>query len=151
MSTQFDDALAELDRRLEQSGIHARVYVRDGMTAIMVHPDGDTTATIDQALEDETGVVGEMAAEIGSERGLPEDWLRRVGTKRLDVSAKRRMTIRERMLHFVLRLAAGLAERCVTIARQPDAIKIKKRGALVGIRMCRVVVKLARRFFVVRN
>lgn len=90
MPTQFDDALAELNRRLEQRGIHARVYVHDGMTAVMIHRDEDTTAPIDQAHEEEPEDIGEMAAQIAKERDLPEDWLSRLGTELPTVCAAER-------------------------------------------------------------
>ncbi|WP_420621192.1 hypothetical protein [Candidatus Poriferisodalis sp.] len=81
MSAQIDDALAELNDRLAERGIHAPIYVHDGMTAVMVHRDGDMPAMFDRALEDGPEVVGELTAQIGRERGLPEDWLSRVGTE----------------------------------------------------------------------
>lgn len=46
---------------------------------IMVWREGDTTSTIDDALRDGPGIVGEIAAEIARERGLPEDWLTQIG------------------------------------------------------------------------
>ena len=140
------DALTELNARIAQQGVRARVYVHQGMTAVMVHRDGDTAATIDQALEDGPEVVGELAAEIASELGLPEDWLNRLGSEAPAVSAPHRLTIRERSLHRVLRTAARLAERCVTVARQPDAYRLKKRVAFAGVRVCRAIVSLSKRF-----
>ena len=51
------EALTELGTRLEQQGIHARVWVHDGMTVAMTHRDGDTTATVDEALVDGTNLI----------------------------------------------------------------------------------------------
>lgn len=49
------------------------------MMEIMVWQEGDTESTIDDALRDGPGVVGEIAAEIAAERGLPADWLKQLG------------------------------------------------------------------------
>ena len=49
------------------------------MMVIMAWREGDTTSTIDDALEDGPAIVGEIAAEIADERGLPEDWLKQIG------------------------------------------------------------------------
>lgn len=49
------------------------------MMEVMVWREGDTTSTIDDALRDGPGVVGEIAAEIAAERGLPADWLSQLG------------------------------------------------------------------------
>ena len=95
MPSPTDEALAELNARLEQQGIHARVYVHDGMTAVMIHRDRDTTATIDEAFEDGPEVVGELAAQIAKERSLPADWLSRFGIEPPAVSTQSRLTIRE--------------------------------------------------------
>ena len=49
------------------------------MMAVMAWQEGDTTSTIDDALRDEPKIVGEIAAEIADERGLPRDWLAQLG------------------------------------------------------------------------
>ncbi|WP_420446783.1 hypothetical protein [Candidatus Poriferisodalis sp.] len=98
----MDEALAELNGRLAGRGIHARVYVHDGMTAVMIHRDGDTAATVDEALEDGPDVVGELAAQIAAERDLPEDWLSRLGAEPPRANARRRLTICERSLQLAL-------------------------------------------------
>ncbi|WP_423918574.1 hypothetical protein [Candidatus Poriferisodalis sp.] len=49
------------------------------MTVIMAWREGDTTSTIDDVLRDEPAIVGEIAAEVAAERGLPPDWLSRIG------------------------------------------------------------------------
>ena len=121
------------------------------MTAVMIHRDGDTTAAIGQALEDGPEVVGELAGQIARVMDLPNEWLSRFGIEPPAVSTQSRLTIRERSLRLVLQSAARLAERCVAAARQPDASRFKKRCALAGIRMCQVVVKLARWFLAVRD
>lgn len=46
---------------------------------IMAWCEGDTESTIDDALRDGPGIVGEIAAEIAAERGLPADWLAQLG------------------------------------------------------------------------
>ncbi len=125
--------------------MHARVYVHDGMTAAMVHRDGNTQATIDQALDEGPEIVAALAAEIAGERGLPDHWLGRLGAEPPTVSTQRRMTIRERSLQIFLRTSARLAERCVAVARQPHANMLKKRIALAGIRIVGLAVKLVRR------
>ena len=47
--------------------------------AITTWRQGDTSSTIDDALWDGPEIVGETAAEIARERGLPEDWLKQLG------------------------------------------------------------------------
>lgn len=128
------DAFAEFNERFDQRGIRARIYVHQGMTAIMVHRDGDADSTIDKALAEGPDIVGQIAAHITEERQLPDDWLNRIATETPTVPAKLEFTIRERLLRRVLETAVGLAERCVAVARQPDASKLKKRCALVGIK-----------------
>ena len=136
----MDEALAELNARLVERGIHARVYVHDGMTAVMIHRDGDATATVDEALEEGPEVVEKLAAQIAAERDLPEDWLSRLEAEPPKANA-RRLTICERSLQLALGAAARLAERCVRVARAPHATKPKKRLALAGIRTARLFVK----------
>ncbi|WP_423923762.1 hypothetical protein [Candidatus Poriferisodalis sp.] len=46
---------------------------------ILAWREGDTTATIDDALRDGPRIVGEIAAEVAEERGVPADWLSRIG------------------------------------------------------------------------
>ena len=79
LDPEITAALTELASRLEQRGLRAEVYVHDGMTVTMTHRDGDTTSTIDDALRDGPGIVGEIAADIAVERGLPADWLKQIG------------------------------------------------------------------------
>ena len=146
MPTPFDDALAELATRLEQQGIHARVYVHDGMMSAMTHRDGDTTATIDGALVDGTEIIEGLATEIADDRGLPDDWLAHLGDEAPHLPRNRLATLRERAICVVVRTPARLATRCVGIARQPYASMLKKRLALAGIRVSACVVKVARRF-----
>lgn len=50
------------------------------MMEIMVWREGDTVSTIDDALHDGPRIVGEIAAEIAAERGLPADWLKQLGS-----------------------------------------------------------------------
>ena len=145
MPTPTDEALTELAARLEQRSLHARVYMHGEMTAVMVHETDDATSTIDDALDEGTGVVGELAAEIGSERGLRDDWLSQIGDDPPTVPQARRMTIRERSLHIVLHASARLAGRCAAAARQPRASVLKKRCALAGIKSIGTAVRLARR------
>ena len=45
---------------------------------IMVWQEGDTTSTIDDAIRDGPRIVGEIAAEVADERGLPRDWLTQI-------------------------------------------------------------------------
>ena len=71
------DALSDLDSRLEQRGWHARIWVNGDMTAVLVHRDGDTEATVDSAIADGRKLLDELAAEIAAERGLSADWLDR--------------------------------------------------------------------------
>ena len=49
------------------------------MTVTMTYRDGDATSTIDDALREGPRIVGEIAAEIAAERGLPRDWLTQIG------------------------------------------------------------------------
>ena len=49
------------------------------VTVVMTWRQGDTTSTIDTALRDGPGIVGEIAAEIADERGIPRDWLTQIG------------------------------------------------------------------------
>ena len=79
MSSPIDEALPELNARLEQQGIRARIWMHDGMTAVMIHRDGDTAATVDGALDEGPERVGELANEIARERDLPVDWLSLAG------------------------------------------------------------------------
>ena len=145
MQTPTDEALTELAARREHQGVFARVYVHDGMNTVMIHRDGDTTATVDEALEEGPALVGELATQIAEKRNLPEDWLSLVGSELPAASAHRRPTVRERMLQRVLHTAARLAERCMTVARQPDANTLKKRCALAVVRIVGFAVELARR------
>ena len=62
------EALTELASRLEQQGIHARVWVHDGLTVALTHRHGDTEATIEEALREGTEVVRGIAAELAVER-----------------------------------------------------------------------------------
>ena len=52
---------------------------RGPMMAIMAWREGDTTSAVDSALWDGPEIVGEIAAEIAAERGLPRDWLTQIG------------------------------------------------------------------------
>ena len=72
------EALTELATRLGQQGVSAKVYVHDGMMTAMTHRDGDTEATVDDALGEVKELVEERTAQIATERGLPEDWLSRL-------------------------------------------------------------------------
>lgn len=54
-------------------------YALGPMMEIMVWREGDTESTIDDALRDGPHIVGEIAAEIAAERGLPADWLAQLG------------------------------------------------------------------------
>lgn len=74
--------------------------------------------------------VSEIAAEIVDERGVQRDWLKQFGTMPRSETAMHRMAIRERLLRRVLGAVTGLAERCVAVARRPDAGKLKGRCAL---------------------
>ena len=47
--------------------------------AITTWRQGDTSFTIDDALRNGPEIVGEIAAEIARERGLPEGWLKQLG------------------------------------------------------------------------
>ena len=49
------------------------------VTVIMAWRQGDTTSTIDDGMRDGPRIVGEIAAEIAAERGLPRDWLTQIG------------------------------------------------------------------------
>ena len=145
MSSPTDEALAEFNARLAERGIRARVDVHDGMTAVMIHRDGDTTAMIDGALGEGPEVVGQMVAQIARERNLPAGWLSRVGAEPPTESAQHWLTSGERSLQIVSRMVAQLAERCVTVARRPDASKIEKRIAISGVNAAKLIVKLARK------
>ncbi|MYG87318.1 MAG: hypothetical protein F4190_02150 [Acidimicrobiales bacterium] len=131
MPTPFDDALAELDLRLAARGLRARICVHGGMTAIMVHRDGGTEATIDQALAEGPGVVGPIAAEIARQRGLPADWLSRL-TKPVTVGDRLAAAQRLAMAAF-LKCAARVASRCNAVAQRPDGSRLSKPLALLGI------------------
>ena len=54
-------------------------YALGPMMATMTWREGDTSSTIDDALRDGPGIVGELAVEIADERGLPRDWLAQLG------------------------------------------------------------------------
>ncbi|WP_419921930.1 hypothetical protein [Candidatus Poriferisodalis sp.] len=139
------EALTELAARLAQHGTHAKVWVHDGMTVAMTHRESDATATIDDALVDGTELVEEMAAEIAAERRLPPDWLGWLIIEDQPPPRSRLATMCERSLLIVVRTAARLAARCVGVARQAQASRLKKRWALAGIRIAYLVVKLARK------
>ena len=141
LDPEIAEALTELAKRLDQQKIHARVYAHDGMTAVMIHRDGDATATVDEALGEGPEVVEKLAAQIAAERDLPDDWLSRLEAEPPRANARRRLTICERSLQLALGAAARLAERCVRVARAPHATKPKKRLALAGIRTARLFVK----------
>ena len=49
------------------------------VTVIMAWRQGDTTSTIDDGMRDGPAIVGEIAAEVADERGLPRDWLKHLG------------------------------------------------------------------------
>ena len=49
------------------------------MMAIMAWREGDIESMIDDALRDGPAIVGEIAAEVAEERGLPRDWLKQLG------------------------------------------------------------------------
>ena len=49
------------------------------MMVILAWREGDTTSTIDDAMRDGPRIVGEIAAEVAAERGLPADWLVQFG------------------------------------------------------------------------
>ena len=53
-------------------------YALGPMMAIMAWREGDTTSTIDDAMRDGPAIVGEIAAEIADERGIPRDWLKQL-------------------------------------------------------------------------
>ena len=71
LDPKITEALTELATRLERQGVTAKVYVHDGMMSALTHWDGDTSATIDDALVDGTNLIEELAAEIAAEQGLP--------------------------------------------------------------------------------
>ena len=119
--------------------------MHDGMMSTMTHRDGDTTATIDDALVDGTNLIEELAAEIAAERRLPPDWQGRLIIEDQPPPRSRLATMCERSLLIVVRTAARLAARCVGVARQAQASRFKKRWALAGIRIAYLVVKLARK------
>ena len=81
LDPEITAALAELASRLEQQGVTSKVYAHDGMMSAMAHRDGDTAATVGEALA-EASVVEAIAAEIATERGLPAEWLSQLGDDR---------------------------------------------------------------------
>ena len=58
--------------------------------------EGDTQTTIDDALEDGPEIVGEIAAEIADERGLPRDWLAHIGNALEPPPQHTPLSVRER-------------------------------------------------------
>ena len=129
----------------KRRGIRARVYVHEGTTAVMIHRDGDTEATIDEALEEGPEIVGEMAAEIADERGSPGDWLPRLGDDSGPNPQGRLAMVRERAIFAVVKTATRIATRCVEAVCPPIATRIRKCLALTGIRSVSCIVTAVRR------
>ena len=145
MSTSTDEALTDLAHRLEQRGIRARVWEHDGMTVAMTHREGDTTATIDEALVDGTNLIEDLAAEIAAEQGLPPDWLGRVAAEGPPTHPGRLATAYEYSLSIAVRHATRLADASLRTARHPSAGWLRKHLALAGIKTAGLAVKLVRR------
>lgn len=80
------------------------------MMVIMAWQEGDTESTIDDALLDGPGIVGEIAADIAEDRKLPDGGLSQIGTEPPAAPTQRRAMIRDRSLHLFLRAAVRLAE-----------------------------------------
>lgn len=73
-AAEVTDLLAQLNRRLEQRGVAASIFVVGGAAVAATGVRGDRlTADID-AITGEQAVLEEAAA-IAVERGLPENWL----------------------------------------------------------------------------
>ena len=141
------EALSDLNSRLEQRGWHARIWVHGDMTAVMVHREGDTEATVDSAIADGRKVLDELAAEIAAERGLPAGWLDRFGSYVVpepQPPSEDDLTIRQRIVVAVLRLVVRASVRCVAVAKEPDAGRIRKRCALARLGLCRAVLFVLR-------
>ena len=111
----------ELARRLERQGIDAKVWVHDEMMNAMTHRDGDTTAMIEDALNDGTNLVGELAAEIARDYGLSQDWLAQLERDEPQPTHSRCPSVYERILGMIVRRAARLADASYNAARRPSA------------------------------
>ena len=137
-------ALVDLAGWLEARNLRTHVYVHDGMMVALTHRDEDTTATVDGALVEGSEIVERLAAEIAEEKGLPEDWLAQLGDDVPPLPRARLASVPERSLLIVVRTAARLAERCVSIARRPHASPFTKPLALAVIRTAERTIKLER-------
>ena len=87
IAPEITAALTELASRLERQGVTETPAenapspddtAHAPFTAITAWRESDTTSTIDDALQDGPEIVGEIAAEIAAERGLPRDWLKQI-------------------------------------------------------------------------
>jgi len=54
-------------------------YALGPMMIVMAWREGDTESTINDAIRDGPAIVGEIAAEIADERGIPRGWLTQIG------------------------------------------------------------------------
>lgn len=119
-------ALDELDARLSERDIRLRLYARRGMTVAMAHCEGDTEAAIGGALADGNAVLDDRAAVIAEQRGLPENWI-------AGLSGLPEPTEHERRPILVARIR--LTGACARTANIPGAERLRKRAALVGMRL----------------
>ena len=119
--------------------------MHDGMMSAMTHCDGDTTATIEEALVDGTNLIEDLAAEIAAEQGLPHDWLGRVAAEGPPTHPGRLATAYEYSLSIAVRHATRLADASLRTARHPSAGWLRKHLALAGIKTASFVVMLVRR------
>ncbi len=113
----------------------------------MAHRDGDTEATIDSAIADGRRFLEEVAAEIAAERGLPDDWLDRLGKYALpepQPPSEDNLTMRQRAVMATLRVVVRVSARCVAVAREPDTGRLKKCCALGGLDLRKAVLALLR-------
>lgn len=122
MPTMFDDALRELERRLEAQGLRARLFFHGDIWHAAVHRADDAEAKLGDALPGGHDLVEAVASDIADEMGLPGDWLSRIG-----VSAPIPVPTRQqRFVAAFLRRATRLSERGCGIAQRPDAGRIKR-------------------------
>ena len=142
INPKIAEALTELQDRLAQRGLTTRLLLRD-VTYVIAHRDGDTS---DGSLPDGPWIVHGLAVEIARERGLPHNWLHRLGSYLLPrPPVEDPMTIRQHIVAAILRVVSRAAERCVAVARQPDTGRLRKHCALAVLGMGKAVLAVLQR------
>ncbi|WP_428118689.1 hypothetical protein [Candidatus Poriferisodalis sp.] len=111
-SPELTAALTELANRFDQRGIRAPVCGRGGMMIAVTHRSGNTKAAINGSQGEGNENTGELAAEIASERGLPQDWLACLVNEAPTPARSRPLSVRERLLCIAVSAVDRVAERC---------------------------------------